>query len=179
MISNPLEQLEWYIDAGADLITIHVESNQAGLVPHSSHGASASVWANDLHELAAHMRMIQTIRDAGRLAGISLNPGTPASIIGPYVDKVDLILVMSVHPGFGGQSYIAESTDKIAAIAAAAATAGASPIIEVDGGINAQSAPLASAAGASMLVAGNAIFAAADPVAALHELRGSAAEAKR
>jgi ribulose-phosphate 3-epimerase len=182
MISNPAEQLDWFLEAGADLITVHVESGsgqpqdvrdkKSGSVVPTRPGASLSVeYAEEPGSLVA---LIDRIHAAGALAGISLNPGTPASAAEPFVGLVDLILVMSVHPGFGGQSFIESSVDKVAALVAAARAAGANPLLEVDGGINAQTAPLVAAQGADVLVAGNAIFAAPDPLVALQAIREAA-----
>jgi ribulose-phosphate 3-epimerase len=101
-------------------------------------------------------RSLQAIRALGKKAGVTLNPGTPESTIERVIDLVDLILVMSVNPGFGGQKFIASAVDKIRNLRA---MAGGRPIdIEVDGGITAETAPLATAAGANVLVAGSAVF---------------------
>jgi ribulose-phosphate 3-epimerase len=122
-----------FAEAGADLISIHVEAG-----PH-------------LH------RSLQAIRGLGKRAGVVLNPGTPASHLVPVLDLVDLVLVMSVNPGFGGQAFIPSTLDKIAELRALIADR---PIrLEVDGGINRETAGLAAAAGADTLVAGSAIFA--------------------
>jgi ribulose-phosphate 3-epimerase len=118
--------------AGSDIITVHVEAG-----PH-------------VH------RSLQAIRALGKKAGVTLNPGTPESTIEPLIDLVDLILVMSVNPGFGGQAFIPSQLDKISAIRKAI---GARPIhIEVDGGINAKTAPLVVEAGANVIVAGSGVF---------------------
>ncbi len=128
--------LEAFAKAGADIITVHVEAG-----PH-------------LH------RSLQAIRALGKKAGVTLNPGTPVSTIEPVIDIVDLILVMSVNPGFGGQRFIPAAVEKIARLRA---LAGGRPIeIEVDGGINPDIAPLVAGAGANVLVAGNAVFKAGE-----------------
>ncbi len=150
MVSDPDRTAQWYVDAGADIVTIHIEA------------------ATHVH------RTLAAIREGGARAGITLNPGTPASAIREVLPYVDLVLVMSVNPGFGGQSFIATSLRKIAEIAAMCRELGVSPRIEVDGGIDTTTAPSAVAAGADVLVAGNAVFGMADPVAALRELRASA-----
>jgi ribulose-phosphate 3-epimerase len=132
MISPCDPYLEAFAQAGADIITVHVESG-----PH-------------VH------RSLQAIRALGKKAGVTLNPGTPESTIECVIDLVDLILVMSVHPGFGGQTFIPNAADKIARLRAMAA---GRPIdIEVDGGITPQTAPIVAAAGANVLVAGSAVF---------------------
>lgn len=154
MIDNPVVQAPWYLDAGADLVTVHIETGDIDI-------------------------LIDMVHQAGARAGISLNPETPVDMLVSYIDRVDLILVMSVHPGFGGQSFIESSTDKVAQVVALAQAAGVNPLIEVDGGINIQTAPLVVAAGADMLVAGNAIFGADDPVSAMESIRSAGQEALR
>jgi ribulose-phosphate 3-epimerase len=124
--------LEAFAKAGSDIITVHVESG-----PH-------------IH------RSLQAIRALGKKAGVTLNPGTPESTIEHVIDLVDLILVMSVNPGFGGQAFIRGTADKVARLRA---LAGGRPIdIEVDGGITPETAPLVTRAGANALVAGSAVF---------------------
>jgi ribulose-phosphate 3-epimerase len=147
MIDNPEEQVDWYLAAGADVVTIHIEAskNPAELLKH--------------------------IRDNGCLCGLSLNPETPPEVLFPFLGCVDLILVMSVHPGFGGQSFIAESCAKIAVIAAECSRLDVHPLIEVDGGIDVMTAPLVAAAGARVLVAGSAIFGKNDQAAAMEAIR--------
>lgn len=147
MIDNPEVQVPWYIEAGADSVTVHVE----------------------VCDDAASM--LRTIRDAGVKVGISLNPETDVFALEGLLGLVDLVLVMSVHPGFGGQSFIESSPAKIAAIVEMCKAEGAAPLIEVDGGIGVATAPLVRAAGADVLVAGSAIFCADDPAAALRGIR--------
>jgi ribulose-phosphate 3-epimerase len=124
--------LEAFAKAGSDIITVHVESG-----PH-------------VH------RSLQAIRALGKKAGVTLNPGTPESTIERVIDLVDLILVMSVNPGFGGQAFIPDAADKIARLRAM--VAGRPIDIEVDGGITPETAPIVAAAGANVLVAGSAVF---------------------
>jgi ribulose-phosphate 3-epimerase len=132
MIAPCDPHLEAFAKAGSDIITVHAEAG-----PH-------------LH------RSLQAIRALGKKAGVSINPATPESAIEYALDLVDLVLVMSVNPGFGGQAFIPEVVEKIARIRA---MTGARPIdIEVDGGITAQTAPAVVAAGANVLVAGSAVF---------------------
>ena len=129
--------LEAFAKAGSDVITVHVESS-----PH-------------VH------RSLQAIRALGKKAGVTLNPGTPVETIENLIDLVDLILVMSVNPGFGGQAFIPTAIEKVARLRA---LAGARPIdIEVDGGITAETAPLVARAGANVLVAGSAVFKGGTP----------------
>ncbi len=123
-----------FADAGADIITVHSEAG-----PH-------------LH------RTLQIIKSRGLKAGVSINPGTPTEAIDYVLDAVDLVLVMSVNPGFGGQSFIAATIDKIKALRSKIDAAGYPIEIEVDGGINPETAALAVAAGADVLVAGTAVF---------------------
>ena len=147
MIDNPEVQVPWYIEAGADSVTVHVETCDNAV------------------------SMLRSIRDAGAKAGISLNPETDPTQLAGLLDLVDMVLVMSVHPGFGGQSFIESSPAKIAAIVEMCKAEGAAPLIEVDGGIGVGTAPLVSAVGADVLVAGSAIFCADDPAVALRGIR--------
>ena len=129
--------LEAFAKAGSDHIIVHVEAG-----PH-------------VH------RSLQAIRALGKKAGVTLNPGTPESTIEPVIDLVDLILVMSVNPGFGGQAFIPYAAEKISRLRA---LAGARPIdIEVDGGVTAETAPVVARAGANVLVAGSAVFKGGKP----------------
>ena len=147
MIDNPEVQVPWYIEAGADSVTVHVETCDNAV------------------------SMLRSSRDAGAKAGISLNPETDPPQLAGLLDLVDMVLVMSVHPGFGGQSFIESSPAKIAAIVEMCKAEGAAPLIEVDGGIGVGTAPLVSAVGADVLVAGSAIFCADDPAVALRGIR--------
>ena len=129
--------LEAFAKAGADSITIHVEAG-------------------------AHVhRSLQAIRALGKKAGVAINPGTPESAIEPVIDLVDLILVMSVNPGFGGQSFIRSAAEKVSRLRAR--TQGRAIDIEVDGGITAENAVMAARAGANVLVAGSAVFKGGNP----------------
>ncbi|HZP20296.1 MAG TPA: ribulose-phosphate 3-epimerase [Bauldia sp.] len=132
MIAPADPYLAAFAEAGADSITVHVEAG-----PHL-------------------YRSLQAIRALGRKAGVSLNPATPAVSIGNVLDLVDLVLVMSVNPGFGGQTFIPETLDKIAAIRAM--IGGRNIPIEVDGGVSPENAEVVARAGATILVAGSAIF---------------------
>ena len=132
MIAPADPYLAAFAEAGADAITVHVEAG-----PH-------------IH------RSLQTIRSLGKRAGVALNPGTPASAIEPLLDMVDLVLVMTVNPGFGGQSFIGSALETVSRVKAM--TAGRSIDISVDGGITAETAGPAASAGATILVAGSAAF---------------------
>lgn len=148
MIAPADPYLAAFAEAGADLITLHPEAG-----PH-------------LH------RSLQTIRALGRKAGVVLNPGTPASAVEPVLDLCDLILVMTVNPGFGGQSFIPSMLPKIAALRAMIDASGRDIRLEVDGGVTAATAPAVLEAGADVLVAGTAVFGAPDYAAAIAAIRG-------
>ncbi len=149
MIDNADETVGWYLDAGADLVTVHVEA------------------VRHLH------RVVQSIHAAGAKAGAVLNPATPVSLLRDILPDLDLVLLMSVNPGFGGQKFIEGVVGKTRRLAEMCAAAGVSPLIEIDGGINEETAPLVTAAGARVLVAGNAVFGASDPAAALKAIRAA------
>jgi ribulose-phosphate 3-epimerase len=135
MISPVDPYIDAFIKAGADIITFHPE---AGPHPH---------------------RTIQAIKAAGARAGLSLNPGTPVSVLEPLIGDIDLVLVMSVNPGFGGQKFIRSQLDKIKTIRNMIDQSGRHIALEVDGGVSRETAPDIIAAGATMLVAGTATFA--------------------
>ncbi len=148
MINPAQPHLSDYAEAGADIITVHVEAD-------------------------AHLdRSLQMIRGLGKKAGVSLNPSTPETAIEHVIDKVDLILVMTVNPGFSGQSFIASQVEKIRRIKA---MIGDRPIeIEVDGGINADNIKTVTEAGANVVVAGSAVFNGDDYAATIGVLRDAA-----
>lgn len=148
MLIRPDQYIEKFIDAGSQLVTIHVEPD---------------------YDIAGTLRRI---RELGCQAGISLNPDTPAERIFPYLEAVDLVLVMSVFPGFGGQSFIESVLPKIETIARERSTRGLSFRIEVDGGVDSRTAPLCLAAGADTLVAGTAFFKAPDKPAFIRLCQG-------
>ena len=145
MIRDPLAYIEPFAKAGASLITFHLESD-------SDVGAT----------LAA-------IKAAGCKAGISIKPATPVSALEPWLDQLDLVLVMSVEPGFGGQSFMPGALDKLSALAEEKRRRGLPFLLEVDGGVDEASGTAAACvgAGAEVLVAGSAVFRAADPAAAV------------
>lgn len=134
MISPVDRYLEEFAEAGADIITIHPEAG-----PH------------------AH-RTVQAIKALGKKAGVSLNPGTPVEVLDYLIEDIDLVLVMSVNPGFGGQSFIHSQLDKIRTIRGMIAAKGRDIHLEVDGGVNPETAKLCVEAGADVLVAGSATF---------------------
>ena len=150
MIEQPDRYIEAFVDAGAAMVSVHIEA-----VPH-------------LH------RTLTLIRSLGAQAGVVLNPSTPAAAIEDVVGLVDFVVVMSVNPGFGGQSFIPHSLPKLARVREMLSRAGAPVPIEIDGGIDATNIADVVAAGASIIVAGNAIFGAPEPGAATRALREAA-----
>ena len=146
MISHPLAYVDAFAGAGAGLINFHLEAED---------------------DPAA---VLDAIRAAGCKTGMTIKPGTPAEALGPWLDRLDLVLVMSVEPGFGGQKFLPSALDKLAALKAERAARGLDFLLEVDGGVNAETAPLCARAGADVLVAGSAVFAAADPAGAVRAL---------
>ncbi len=149
MISRPDHYLQRFIDAGSDLITVHVEAE---------------------HDVAETLRRI---RGAGRQAGLALNPATPISAVEPFLGGIDLLLCMTVVPGFGGQAFMPEVLEKISAAVALREQGGHSFHIEVDGGIDAVTAASCYAAGANVMVAGSSTFRAADMAAAITAIRSA------
>ncbi len=147
MISRPDHYLERFLAAGSDLISVHVEAD---------------------HNVG---ETLDRIRAAGRLAGLVLNPATPFTEAEPYLDKLDLLLIMTVVPGFGGQSFMEDMLPKIAAAAARRDALGLAYHIEVDGGIDADTASRCAAAGANAFVAGSSTFGKADMAAAIRAIR--------
>lgn len=155
MISNPKDQVPWYLDAGADMCTFHREA----------------VWGVD-----DALEVIEAIHTDGAKAGIAINPETEVCRIEDDILRVaDMVLVMSVHPGFGGQSYIPASADKVAQVKERCIALGRDILIEVDGGIGVDTAPLVCAAGANLLVAGSAVFKHTDRAAAIEAIRAAGA----
>lgn len=157
MISNPLTQIPWFVEAGATSVTVHVEACDPG-------------------ELEQAVAMLH---DAGVMAAAAIKPKTPVSALAPVLADLDMVLVMSVEPGFSGQSYIASSEVKVAHVVEMAREAGASPLIQVDGGIGVETAALVAAHGADVLVCGNAVFAATDPAAAISAIESAGDGARR
>jgi ribulose-phosphate 3-epimerase len=149
MIDHPVRLVRAFRDAGADLITVHLEA------PHD-HGVAG---------------VLDAIRASGARAGLALRPGTPFALAEPHLAGLDLLLVMTVEPGFGGQSFMPDMMPKVAQAARWRERHGGAYLIEVDGGITADTAPAARAAGADVFVAGNAVFKAKDPAQGLAALR--------
>jgi ribulose-phosphate 3-epimerase len=147
MIERPADHVDEFARAGADCISFHKEAD-----PH------------------AH-RTLAAIREAGCLGGLALNPGTPAEAVNALADSADLLLCMTVNPGWGGQAFIGTSPAKVARLRA---LAGDGPAIEVDGGIDADTAGSVAEAGAGLFVAGSAIFSQDDPAAAYERIAAAA-----
>ena len=147
MIDKPERYIDRFIDAGADIVTFHVE-------------------ATDMPE-----ECLKMIRSRGKLAAISVKPKTPVEAIYPYLELCDMVLVMTVEPGFGGQSLIPETLEKVKTLKAEIEKRGLNIDIQVDGGINDKNCRDAVATGANVLVAGSAVFKATDRRAAIDALR--------
>ena len=150
MITEPDRHIDEFIDAGASMVSVHVEA------------------ATHLHRTVTH------IKKRGAKAGVVLNPSTPASALEDIAGDVDFVLVMSVDPGFAAQAFIPNSLEKLRRVRAVLTAAGSDVPIEIDGGISAANAAEVVAAGASILVAGNAIFGTSDAEAATRALRAAA-----
>ena len=150
MISNPDEMVEKYLDAGADIVSFHYEA--------TAH---------------AH-RLVSLIHERGAVASVALNPATPVYALEPIIDDLDMVLVMTVNPGFAGQRFIESSTRKLRRLRRMCDERGVNPMIEVDGGLSAQNASEVTRAGANVIVAGSAVFGASDRAAAIADIRRSA-----
>lgn len=149
MISRPDHYLDRFLDAGSDMITVHVEAE---------------------HDVSSTLKRI---KDAGRQAGLALNPATPMSEVEPYLDQIDMLLCMTVVPGFGGQSFMHEVLPKVEQAATWRNERSLNYHIQVDGGIDQKTAPSATRAGANVLVAGSSTFKADDMAAAIQAIRSS------
>lgn len=147
MISEPIRYVERFASAGADLITFHLEA------------------AEDV------MATIDAIKKTGKKVGLSIKPATPAEAVYPYLDRCDLVLVMTVEPGFGGQALIPETLEKVALIRAEMERRSLSVELQVDGGITEENARKAIAAGADVIVAGSAVFKSGDMAKTIKKLR--------
>ena len=149
MIDAPERYADRFIEAGADILTFHLEA------------------CKDSSDLLAR------IREQGVMAGISIKPGTPVEEVYPYLDQCDMVLVMTVEPGYGGQKLIPETLEKVTKIKAEAEMRGLNIEIQVDGGINGENAKDAISAGATILVAGSSVFGKTDRKAAIEALRNA------
>ena len=150
MITHPDDRVIRYLDAGADIVSFHYEA-----------------------QVHAH-RTVSLIKERGAKAAIALNPATPISALEAIIEDVDMILVMSVNPGFGGQRFIESTLSKLRALRQMCAARGVSPLIEVDGGITADNAARIVSAGADVLVCGSSVFGASDRQNALRDIRKAA-----
>ena len=150
MIDRPVRYVEQFCDAGADIVTCHVESD------------------TEENTLAA----LEKIRAKGKRPGVVVKPKTPASAVLPFIDKVDLVLVMTVEPGFGGQKFMADMMPKVAQIRRYIDALNPGCELEVDGGVDPVTARVCVASGANVLVAGSAVYKAPDIEARIRELRG-------
>ncbi|MBM3158316.1 MAG: ribulose-phosphate 3-epimerase [Bacteroidota bacterium] len=147
MIEKPERYLTAFKEAGADIITVHAEA------------------CIHLH------RTIQQIKELGVKAGVALNPHTPVSSLAPVIKEIDLVCLMSVNPGFGGQQFIAATLPKITELKKLITEHNATAVIEIDGGVTLENAPAIIEAGADVLVAGNTVFKSKDPLATIASLK--------
>jgi ribulose-phosphate 3-epimerase len=147
MIVDPDKYIQHFADAGADYLTVHYEA------------------CNHLH------RTIQAIKAAGMKAGVALNPHTPVSVLSEIIFDLDLVLIMSVNPGFGGQTFIKAAVEKVSKLKQLITDKGSSALIEVDGGVNTQTGADLVAAGADALVAGSFVFKSDDPKKTISDLK--------
>lgn len=149
MIVEPEKYFEAFKDAGADVLTVHYEA--------STH----------LH------RSLQAIKALGMKAGVSLNPHTPVSVLEDVITDIDLVLIMSVNPGFGGQKFIPQAIEKVRKVKSMIKETGSNALIEIDGGVTVENAPELVAAGVDVLVAGNTVFSSPDPVETIKKLKAA------
>ncbi|WP_291786450.1 ribulose-phosphate 3-epimerase [Cecembia sp.] len=147
MIMDPDRYLPAFRKAGAEVLTVHVEA------------------CNHLH------RTVQYIKDLGAKSGVALNPHTPVAVLENILDDLDLVCMMSVNPGFGGQKFIEATFDKVRKLRQMANERGLTTMIEIDGGVNQANAPLLLEAGADVLVAGSFVFTSKDPIATIKQLK--------
>lgn len=147
MIANPDKYIDDFKKSGADILTVHYEA------------------CTHLH------RTIGAIKDTGMKAGVALNPHTPVSVLEEVINELDLVLIMSVNPGFGGQKFIGSSIEKVKKLAELIKSTGSSAIIEIDGGVNFETGKLLSDAGAQALVAGSYVFNSNNPREAISGLK--------
>ena len=149
MIVSPEKYITAFKKAGADILTVHFEA---------------------CPELSSTLAQIKA---EGMKAGVAINPNTDAEVLAPFIKEIDLVCVMSVYPGFGGQKFIETTYEKVIALKEMITKAGASTLIEIDGGVDANNAAALTKAGADVLVAGTTVFKAADPIAMIASLKQS------
>ena len=152
MIVQPQRYIEEFIKCGADIVTFHIEAS------------------ND-EDIRASIDLIKSL---GKKVGLSIKPKTPAEAVIPYVNDIDMVLVMTVEPGYGGQKLIPETIEKVRKLKAEIEKRGLNVEIQVDGGVNSENAPVLAEAGATILVAGSSVFGAEDRSAAINALRSNA-----
>ena len=148
MIVNPDQYVDRFCEAGASILTVHYEA------------------CTHLHRTIAH------IKEKGAKAGVALNPHTPVEVLADIIQDIDLVLIMTVNPGYGGQKFIEHSYEKLARLQKMMAENGVNPIVEVDGGVNFDNAPKLVAAGVTLMVAGSTVFGAPNPAEAVRKLKG-------
>lgn len=151
MIIEPIRYVEQFCDAGADIVTIHVESDTSDNIKSA----------------------LEAIKNKGKKCGVVLKPATPASAVADYISMVDMVLVMTVEPGFGGQSFMAEQMSKVTELRTMINTINPACELEVDGGVDAKTCQTCIDAGANVLVAGSAVYKAQDIPAMIATLRGA------
>lgn len=149
MIDKPHRYVEDFCKAGADLVVFHVEADQPQDV----------------------LTALETVKAAGKRAGLAIKPRTPAEVLIPYLSRLDLVLVMTVEPGFGGQKFMADQIPKLCSLRKMLDALNPACELEVDGGVDSQTAPLVKAAGATVLVAGSAVYGKPDRAAAITAIR--------
>ena len=147
MIEHPENYIRQTVDSGAMLMTVHYEA------------------VRHLH------RTVQEIHAAGMKAGVALNPSTPVSVLEDIINDVDLVLLMSVNPGFGGQKFIENTIGKVGRLREMIAQSGSQALIEIDGGVQGETAPRLVEAGSDVLVSGSYVFKSADPIKTIHDLK--------
>lgn len=149
MIDEPIRYVEAFCDAGADLVNVHIEADS----------------------LENNLKALELVRNKGKKTGVTLKPDTSAEEVLPYLEFTDLVLIMTVEPGFGGQSFLYEQLNKVRQIAAYVSRYGYTCELEADGGINAETGAMLKEAGCNVLVAGSYIFGSSDRAAALSSLK--------
>ena len=152
MITEPIRYVERFCQAGADLVNVHVEADRPEEIE----------------------KALLRIKEEGKLCGVTMKPATPWEAAVPYLNLADLVLVMTVEPGFGGQHFMADQMEKLRSLRRAADERGRGVLLEVDGGVDPHTAPICIEAGADVLVAGSAVFHAPDRKTAILKLRGNA-----
>lgn len=150
MIDRPVRYVKRFADAGADIVVFHLEADE----PQNT------------------LEAIRIVKECGKKVGLALKPKTPASALIPYLSRLDMVLVMTVEPGFGGQAFMEDQMEKVTAIRKMITNTGLVCDVEVDGGINRKTAPVCVKAGANVLAAGSSVFGEKDRAAAIRELRG-------